>query len=329
MRILLTGATGFLGFRTLEKLLTLNNVISITATGRTLSPNRKINHSKVIYELGNLEDIAFVEKLVQGIDVIINCASLSSPWGHPSEFEQANIDTQNNLIKAAKKHEVKKFIYISSPSVYFNGKNRIGVKESDPLPLKFVNEYAKTKRQAEILLENSQLPYVILRPRALIGRGDSVIMPRLIRAYNEGKLRIIGNGNNVVDLTSVDNVAEAISLSMNAEGDAINQIYNITNDEPIVLWNSIEYTLSELNKQLNQKKIPYFIVLNYAKLMEFNARLWKKNEPALTAYGVGTLALTFTLDISKAKTLLGYNPVVSTNEAINEFVKWYSSNENL
>ena len=329
MKILLTGATGFLGYRTLEKLVMLNYVSSIIATGRTLLPYRKINNSKIVYEFGSLEDNVFVEKLVIGVDIIINTASLSSPWGNPSDFKKANIDTQSNLIQAAKKYGVKKFIYISSPSVYFNGKNRNAVKESDPLPAKFVNEYAKTKRQAEILLENSQLPYVILRPRALIGRGDSVIMPRLIRAFDEGKLRIIGRGINVVDLTSVDNVVEAIHLSIHAKDDAVNQIYNITNDEPTVLWKSIQDVLSALNKPLNQKKIPYYIVFSYAKLVELKARILKKNEPTLTAYGVGTLALSFTLDITKAKTLLGYRPVISTKEAIDEFVKWYSSDENL
>ena len=88
---------------------------------------------------------------------------------------------------------------------------------------------------------------------------------------------------------------------------------------------SVKYT----QKPLNQKKIPYYIVFSYAKLVELKARILKKNEPTLKAYGVGTLALSFTLDITKAKTLLGYRPVISTKEAIDEFVKWYSSDENL
>jgi uncharacterized protein YbjT (DUF2867 family) len=81
MKILLTGATGFLGYRTLEQLVLLNEVTSVIATGRNLLPYRKIENPKVVYKLGNLEDLEFVYQLVQGVHIVINTASLSSPWG--------------------------------------------------------------------------------------------------------------------------------------------------------------------------------------------------------------------------------------------------------
>ena len=119
-----------------------------------------------------------------------------------------------NLISVAKSHNIKRFIYVSTPSLYFNGTDRFDIKESDALPKKFINAYSKTKYEAEIELEKSAIPYVILRPRALIGRGDSIIMPRLIRVFQEGKLKIIGDGKNIVDLTSLSNVANSIELSL-------------------------------------------------------------------------------------------------------------------
>jgi 2-alkyl-3-oxoalkanoate reductase len=327
MKVLLTGATGFLGYRTLEKLVSLDYITSIVATGRILPEYRKIESNKVIYKLGNLEEQDFVNSLVEGIDIIINTVSLSSPWGKASDFFLANIQTQANLIQASKIYGIKKIIYISSPSVYFDGTNKILLKESDALPAKFINEYAKTKREAEIMLEQSSIPYVILRPRALIGRGDSIIMPRLIKAYDEGKLKIIGKGDNIVDLTSVENVVEAIVLSINAKGLAINQIYNITNDEPVLLWKSIERVLNALEKPLSKSTIPYQIAYYFARFLEMKANLKNNQEPTLTAYSVGTLGLSFTLDITKAKELLGYRPISTTKQSIDEFVKWYTSNE--
>ena len=139
MKILLTGATGFLGYRTLEKLVKLDDVTTIIATGRTLLPYRKIDDAKVIYKLGSLEDKNFVNDLFDEIDVVINTASLSSPWGSAEEFDNANILTQSNLIEASEAYGVKRFIYISTPSLYYNGKNRFDIKESEPLPKKFVN----------------------------------------------------------------------------------------------------------------------------------------------------------------------------------------------
>lgn len=327
MQILLTGATGFLGFRTLEKLIDLPWVSKIVATGRNLLPYRTIVHPKVVYVPGDLQDKEFVHSIAEGVDLIINTAALSSPWGKRSDFEKANLHTQSNLLEAAKKSKVSRFVYISSPSIYYNGADRIGVKESDPLPGKFVNEYARTKFEAEQMLEHSHLPYIILRPRALVGRGDSIIMPRLIRAFDEGRLRIIGNGGNIVDLTGVENVADAIVLSLMAQGEALNQAYNITNNDPVNLWEKIRYVLAALDRPLGNRKVPFAVAHGFAGLMELMARVAHQHEPSLTRYGVGTLAKSFTLDISKARDLLGYMPKVSTDAAIDEFVNWYRIHE--
>ena len=327
MKILLTGATGFLGFRTLEKLIEINEVTSIIATGRTIKQSHYLKHPKITYILGELSDKAFVEEITQDVEFVIHAAALSSPWGKYKEFEDANLRSQLNLINAIKRNKIVKYIYISTPSMYFDSTNRKDIRENDPLPRKFINAYSTTKRMAEIELINSGIPYVILRPRALTGRGDTVIMPRIISAHKKGRLKIIGNGKNIVDLTSVANAVDAILLSLKAEGAALNQIYNITNGEPVNLWEKITYVLSLMNEQLPQKKIPYWLVLTIAQLMEWKSKISHMKEPVLTKYGVGVLAKSMTLDISKARELLGYNPTVKTDEAIREFINWYTENE--
>lgn len=323
MKLLITGATGFLGYRTLEALAEEPGVEKITATGRSIKPTHFVSNDKVTYKLGDLSDAAFVEELVSDIDYVIHAAALSSPWGKYSEFVKTNVTAQQSLIAASAKYGIKRFIYISTPSLYFNSKDRFNISESDPLPERFINAYAKTKREAEIELERSSLPYIILRPRALTGRGDTVIMPRLIRAYEEGRLKIIGDGKNIVDLTSVANVVEAVRLSLRADEKALNQAYNITNGEPVLLWKSIETVLTLLHYQPLRKKIPYPLVKAVARLMEWKSRMTNFKEPVLTVYGVGTLAKSFTMDISKARRLLNYTPKVSTDEGIKEFVNWY------
>ena len=82
-----------------------------------------------------------------------------------------------------------------------------------------------------------------------------------------------------------------------------------------------------MNEQLPPKKIPYFLVLSIAQLMEWKSKLTNGKEPVLTKYGVGVLAKSMTLDISKARELLGYHPTVSTDEAIREFINWYTEYE--
>lgn len=323
MKVLLTGATGFLGFRTLERLSINPAIEKIIATGRTIKHTHFVAHEKVNYQLGNLTDLDFVRHLVGQADCIIHTAALSSPWGKYEDFESANVQTQKNLITAADELGISRFIYISSPSIYFDAKDRINIREADPLPEKFFNSYAATKWMAERELMQSGLAYIILRPRALIGRGDTIIMPRLIHAFQVGKLKIIGEGRNLVDLTSVANMAHAIEQSMIVDEAGLNQSYNITNGEPVYLWDAIEQVLSLLGHRFTKKKVPFAVVNLLALWLEWKSKITNFKEPVLTRYGVGTLARSFTMDITKARNLLKYAPKVTTHEAMKEFAEWY------
>ena len=325
-KILITGATGFLGSRLVEKISTIKG-LEILATGRTLKTPNISNKSNLEYVLGNLEDIKFIDSLTNGVDAIIHTAALSSQMGNPKDFYSTNIEVTKNLLKAAKAKRVKKFIFISSPSVYFRFKHQLELKESDILP-KPINSYSYSKREAEKLVESSGIPYVILRPRALIGRGDKVIMPRILRAHSEGRLMRMGDETNRVDITPVSNVVDAIILALDADKNAVNQIYNISNGRPELLWPVLDKLLLQLQFPIPTKKISLRLVLLIAKLMELHAK-WINGyrEPSLTVYGVGTLTMSFGMDITKAKTLLGYHPKQSVQEALNEFVEWYKSEQ--
>ncbi len=327
MNILLTGATGFLGHRTLEELVKLETVTKVISTGRTLREDKRVDHPKAEYILGNLNEPSFIRQLFEsGIDVVIHAAALSSPWGTYQEFYTANVETVKNLLRSSEEAGVKRFIFISSPSIYNAGKSRLNVKEDSELPKKFINNYAYTKYLAEEELRKSSIPYVTLRPRAIVGKGDTVIMPRMIKAYEEGKLRIIGDGQNVVDLTPVSSVVSAILLSLNGGNEILNQAYNISNGEEVKLWEVINQTLVKLGKAPITKHVPFRVVDLYAQVLEIVSRLTNGKEPALTKYGISTLAHSFTLDNSKAKEMLGFKPAMTLNESIDEFVEWYKGN---
>ncbi|MEO0898599.1 MAG: NAD-dependent epimerase/dehydratase family protein [Bacteroidota bacterium] len=328
--ILITGSTGFLGSRLLERILESDFSAKIIGAGRSIKPHASFEDERLTYVLGDLSDSNYVERLFNEfpIDCVVNCAALSSPWGKYDEFYQANVQSQHELIKQAEAKSIRRYVHISTPSLYFDFQDKMNVKESDPLPINMPNYYAATKLEADRLLQTSNLSWISLRPRALVGRGDTVIMPRVIRAADEGRLRIIGDGNNHVDLTPVANVVDAIILSINAQESAAGEIYNIANGAPVSLWPILQATLAKLGRELPQKKIPLGLVMNIARLMEFYSRnLGGYKEPSLTAYGVGTIAYSFSLDIAKAKEKLGYSPRLSVEEAIDEFVDWYKAQQ--
>ena len=320
-KIVVTGATGFLGSRVVD---TLAGKYDVIAAGRTLDPTYPLSHNNVTYKLGDLTDLDYCREIVQGCSHVVNCAGLSTPWGNYDSFFKANVLTQVNLLTACAEANIQRFIYISTSSMYFNYRDRFNVSEADPLPGTLVNHYAATKRVAERVLEESGQEYIILRPRAIIGRGDRYILPRLIRTYEEGRLRMIGDGTNVMDLTAVSNVARAVELSVQASPEHCGHVYNVTNGNPVKVWFAINYVLFNLGLEPIQRKVPYQLALIGAKSAQWWAEhmnKWRKN--AFVPYSVATLARSMTLDISKIRTRLGFQPEQSTYDAIDEFIEWY------
>ncbi len=325
MKVLVTGATGFLGGRIVERLVK-DERFDVLATGRNKIKIQKLNDSGIKAIGGSLEDKNFLFDISKDIDIIINSAALSSPWGKYDEFYRANILTTENIIKACKKNNVQRIVHISTPSIYFDYQDRFNIKE-DFLPKKFVNFYAETKYEAEKSIDKAfsqGIETVSLRPRGIIGAGDTTIMPRLLKAHQTGRLKIIGDGKNIVDVTSVSNVIDAVILSIFVKGEALGQHYNITNGDSINMWELVDKTLNKLGLQLNKKRVPFKVAYNVAKVMESIAKLTPDyKEPVVTCYGIGILATSMTMNIDKAKDLLGYNTNQTNMEAVEEFCNWW------
>lgn len=325
MKILVTGATGFVGFRLVQQLKAAGH--TVFATGRSQVMGEKISFLEIPFRSGSVEDETFVASLTKGMDAVVHLAGLASPWGPYKAFYQANVVGTRNIVQACLRHEVPRLVHFSSPSIYVDSHNRVDVRESDPLPDPFINAYAQTKFLSEKEVNDAAqagLKTVTLRPRAVVGAGDTVIMPRLLRAHGEGKLRIIGDGRNLVDMTSVSNVCDAVELSLTAEGEALGEAYNITNGDPVRLWDTVGEVLTRLDLRLNRSKIPFVVAYTLAGALEVAAKADPQQpEPALTRYSVIMLSRSQTLNIDKARRLLNYRPRQSTEAAMNEFVEWW------
>lgn len=325
MKILVTGATGFLGFRLIQRLQAEGH--EVTATGRNPVMAKKIQRLGIPFEGGEIADSALLIRLAAGQEAVIHTAGLSSPWGRYADFLRSNLHGTEAVIEACFRQGVRRLVHVSTPSIYVCYQDRDNVRESDPLPAQFINAYAETKFLAEERVRAAQdrgLETVIIRPRALIGAGDTVIMPRLLRAQQEGRLRVIGSGRNRVDLTAVANGVDALILALHAGPEVLGQAFNITNGEPILLWEFLAQALERLGQKLNTRRIPYGLAFALAAGLEAVARLDPEfKEPALTRYSVTMLAKTQTLNIDKARQLLGYVPRQSIAEACDEFIQWW------
>lgn len=299
----------------------------VIATGRNPVMAEKIRHLGLAFESGSVENADFISDISQGVEAVIHTAGLSSPWGRYADFYAANVQGTESVITACQRNQIRRLVHVSTPSIYVEYRDREDVRETDPLPRKFANAYAETKFLAEERVRAAAqvgLETIMIRPRALIGAGDTVILPRLMRAHKEGRLRIIGPGHNRVDLTAVANVVDALILGLHAPAEALGEAYNITNGEPVKLWAFLQQAFERLGLQLDTRHIPYHLAFSLAAAMESAARLDPAfKEPPLTRYTVCMLAKSQTLNIEKARTRLGYVPRQSLQEATAEFISWW------
>tara|TARA_Y100001970_G_scaffold225559_1_gene278539 strand:- start:813 stop:1790 length:978 start_codon:yes stop_codon:yes gene_type:complete len=324
MKVLVTGATGFLGLRTCEILKKdFNHLIGL---GRNEKKGRELLNRGIPFLKADLTDYEKMENIVKDFDHIVHCGGLSSPWGKRRDFLDINYKAASKLAHLAQKYKIKKFILISSPSVYHSSKDLLDIKESDPITSRPINYYIESKVKAEKgVLENFPNA-IILRPRAIIGPGDEAIFPRLIKANEKGRLRTIGKGNNLTDLTYIDNAVEAIRCALLSKKVANGQVFNISDGDPKKLWSLIDHVFTQLGLKRDPKLISYHFVYSYCYLSEIVHKFFLNNkEPVLTRYTCNLFAKSQTLNISKAKKILGYTPKVKTMEGIEKFIDHYKA----
>jgi nucleoside-diphosphate-sugar epimerase len=332
-RVWVTGATGGLGQAVVRRFLAEG--YSVLATGRNTTIGAQLTQQGaqfVALDIAQLSVNDWCQYLRAG-DTVIHCAALSSPWGQYAHFHQINVIGTRHLATAALQMQVSRLIHVSTPSIYFDFSDRINLSESCALP-RPVNFYAKTKLAAETelyLLAAQGLNTVIIRPRAIFGENDTVLMPRLLRAYRNGTMPLIAQGQALIDITHVDNVAHALFLATTVAldfSDGQAKTYNITNGEPMRVRKIFELLFSELDWPVRFKKIPWPLAHNYAKLLQWLGNMRNK-EPLLTPYSAGVLAFSQTFDISKARTELGYAPLVSIAQGLARYITWARIHEPL
>ncbi|MEP7357811.1 MAG: NAD-dependent epimerase/dehydratase family protein, partial [Anaerolineales bacterium] len=216
-----------------------------------------------------------------------------------------------------------------TPSVYFADQPRRDVAEGDPLSESHLSAYAATKLLAEQVVARAHaagLPVISIRPRAIIGPGDTALLPRLIRPLRTGLLPVIGDGQNLADLTCVENVVDALLLCAQAPDQFLGRTYNVTNGQPTKLWDLVRKLCGLLGYPPPRWRLPLPAALALAAAIEAAyAAARPQREPPLTRFAVRGLALDATLNINAARRDLGYAPRVSLDEGLEQFARWWQA----
>lgn len=348
MKVLVTGGTGFLGKRLALRLQRLG--CRVTVLGRNATVGQELEAQGIAFLRVNITEPEAVIRACTDQEVVFHCAALSSPWGKAADFHRINVLGTRSVAEGCLRHGVNRLIYVSSPSIYFDGADRLQIKESDPLPETSVNAYTRTKRLAEDEVDWATaqgLPVITLRPRALFGPGDRTILPRLIRANQRFGVPLIDGGQAMIDLTYIDNAVDALMTCLYAtipraagnitgaasSGSAGNTAlltppwgckYNISNGTPVRLKPLLQTLFRKLDVPFKPLPLRYPVADGIGATLEILSKtLLFGREPILTRYSVGVLAKSQTLDISAAQADLGYRPVIGIDEGLDLFADWW------
>ena len=323
-KYVVTGSTGCLGMA-LCRLLKENENCQVIGLGRNKNLGQQLEKLGIDFQVMDLNDVQTLKEVSNQADVIFHCAALSAPWGKFQDFYQANVLGTEHVIQATR--QGTRLIHVSSPSVYFNFKHQYNIKEDAPLPLKAANFYVRTKLDAEQRIQhahvNHALDVITIRPRGIFGPYDRSILPSVMGLYRNGRMPIVGDGTQQIDISYVDNVAFSLIKAATAPSFCSGKIYNITNDEPIAFIDILNLLFEQFNLKVSFQYYPYYFIKPIAHVLNALYKLpFIKTTPPITPYTLGVMALGQTLDISQAKTDLGYAAFINIQEGIKRYVQW-------
>ena len=310
MRVLVTGASGFVGSAVAELLLARGDEV-IGWSRRECPQLISLGMQSV---RGDLADPELLRQNVRDLDAVIHTAAKAGVWGKRTAYQHANVDATVSLLDACRRAAVPRMVFTSSPSVTFSGVAQSGVDESVGYANRFLCAYPETKAEAErrvLAASSATFSTVALRPHLVWGADDPHLLPRVIERARQGRLAIAGDGSNRIDCTHIDNVVaahvDALDTLSKTPSRCTGKAYFISNDEPVLCADWLARVCHAAGVPCRLRRVPLAVAYAVGGALELAYGAVRiQREPRLTRFVAAQLALPHHFDISAAKRDLGY-----------------------
>jgi 2-alkyl-3-oxoalkanoate reductase len=318
-RVLVTGGGGFVGSHIVRQLRLRD--IECLVIGRNPYPEVEALGAQCLQ--GDICDPLFLLDCCREVDTVFHVAALAGIWGKWDDYYRINVLGTENVLNACKKNKIRHLVYTSTPSVVFNGDDIVDGDERLPYADRFLCHYARSKVMAEKMVlgqAGKDLLTCAIRPHLVWGPGDPHLIPRLLERGRLKQLKKVGDCTNLVDISYVENVAEAHLLAadnLESTGTASGQAYFISQGEPVNLWQWIDDLFQRMDVTPIQSRVPFPLAYAAGMVLEkLHCVFAPEKEPRMTRFLAEQLAKSHCFSIAKAEKDIAYSPRISTEEGM-------------
>lgn len=325
---MVTGATGLLGSHIVEQLRKAGQ--PVRALVRPTSDTAWLQQQDVELVEGDVADAESVRRACEGCSHVYHSAAKVGDWGPWEEFERITIGGTQNIIDACAATGVQRLVHISSISVFGYYTDDETIDESFPTAFKLYKwaYYSKSKVEAERRVlaahNDGHVPVSVIRPAWIYGERDRATIERLTRMIRTGRAKILGKGDNRLNVVYAGNVALCAIAAAN-KPEAAGEVYNCSNDGEITQQEYFDLWSDALGAPRVTRNVPYRAAYTAGFLLECLGHLLNsKKPPFITRYAVWLMGRRSFFSAEKARRELGWIPETSYEQGVRRTVQWYN-----